>query len=223
MSDSLRTLEQAVGYTFKNKQLLQMALRHRSAGPDHNERLEFLGDAVLGIVISKALYHQHKAAEEGVLSRMRSSLVNRSTLAAIGRHSGLHRYIELGPGEHHNGGTDRDSIIADAQEALIGAVYLDSDMVTTEQWLLAIYAKQVGDLGQVEAKKDAKTALQEWLQARQHPLPDYQVQAQGKAHALCFTVVCHVVGFDCVGHGSSHRRRDAEQLAAADFLRQIND
>ncbi|MCL1079241.1 ribonuclease III [Parashewanella spongiae] len=211
----LRTL----GYKFKNDKLLTQALTHRSASHKHNERLEFLGDSILSIVISDALYHQFPKATEGDMSRMRATLVRGDTLAVIGQEFGLGEYLHLGPGELKSGGFRRESILADAVEAIIGAIYLDSDLETIRQLLLDWYAVRLKEILPNVNQKDPKTLLQEHLQGLKKPLPDYRVKKiKGEAHDQTFTVECKIekVGQPVIGVGGS--RRKAEQNAAAQML-----
>ena len=211
----LRTL----GYEFQQTELLTQALTHRSAANKHNERLEFLGDSILSIVISDALYHQFPKATEGDLSRMRATLVRGDTLAIIAQEFKLGDYLNLGPGELKSGGFRRESILADAVEAIIGAIYLDSDLEVCRKLLLSWYKERLATIQPGINQKDAKTILQEHLQGFKKPLPDYQVvDVQGEAHDQTFTVECRIDSLSqpVIGVGSS--RRKAEQLAAAQVL-----
>lgn len=211
----LRTL----GYEFQQTELLTQALTHRSAANKHNERLEFLGDSILSIVISDALYHQFPKATEGDLSRMRATLVRGDTLAIIAQEFKLGDYLNLGPGELKSGGFRRESILADAVEAIIGAIYLDSDLEVCRKLLLCWYKERLATIQPGINQKDAKTILQEHLQGFKKPLPDYQVvDVQGEAHDQTFTVECRIDSLSqpVIGVGSS--RRKAEQLAAAQVL-----
>lgn len=221
MTDSPDRLELQLGYTFTDASLLQQALTHRSAGSTNNERLEFLGDAVLGSVIAGELYHRFPRASEGRLSRLRASLVRRESLADIARRLEIGRYLRLGPGERKSGGHRRDSIMSDAVEALFGAIYLDSDFATCRRCILALFAARLEDLTETAVLKDPKTRLQEFLQARHRPLPEYAViDVSGEAHAQLFRVQCRVDGREpAIGAGSS--RRQAEQAAAALILEQL--
>jgi len=214
-------LEQHLGYKFTDASLLQQALTHRSAGSRNNERLEFLGDAVLGSVIAGELYHRFPAASEGRLSRLRASLVRRESLADIARTLEIGQYLQLGSGERKSGGHRRDSIMSDAVEALFGAIYLDSDFVTCRQCILALFDARLEGLTETAVLKDPKTRLQEYLQARRRPLPDYAViNISGEAHAQMFRVQCRVDGGEpAIGEGNS--RRQAEQDAAAQILEQL--
>ncbi|MCL2913403.1 ribonuclease III [Shewanella corallii] len=216
---NLPRLCRILGYQFNNMELLTQALTHRSAANKHNERLEFLGDSILSIVISDALYHQFPKATEGDLSRMRATLVRGDTLAKIAQEFKLGEYLHLGPGELKSGGHRRESILADAVEAIIGAAYLDSDLETSRALLLAWYEVRLKEIQPGVNQKDAKTQLQEHLQGFKKPLPDYQVvKVEGEAHDQTFTVECRVSDMNqaVIGVGSS--RRKAEQMAAAQVL-----
>lgn len=218
----MTTLSDRIAYKFSNPALLQQALCHRSAGKPHNERLEFLGDAVLGFVVSALLYQRFPAASEGELSRLRSQLVQRSTLADIARTLHLGDELKLGPGELKSGGAQRESILADAMEALVSALYLDGglDVCTAklEQWL----APRMNGVATAEPNKDAKTRLQEWLQARKQPLPIYSVaNISGSDHQQNFTITCQVTRLASPVSGSGSSRKEAEQVAAALALQQL--
>ena len=208
---------------FSDPALLEQALTHRSAGGNHNERLEYLGDAILGAVIAEALYRRHEQADEGQLSRMRASLVKKETLASLARSVSLSEYLIMGPGETRSGGTNRDSTLADTFEAIIGGVYLDAGFAAAGDMIARIYAPRLSELTPETESKDPKTELQEYLQARHKSLPNYQVSStSGKAHAQTFSVECEVEGLDAptVGVGSSRRR--AEQDAARQALGKLS-
>lgn len=219
----MTTLHTRLGYQFRNPALLEQALCHRSAGKPHNERLEFLGDAVLGFIVSDLLYHRFPDAAEGDLSRLRSRLVQRSTLALIARQLRLGDELKLGFGELKSGGAQRESILADAMEALVCALYLDAGLAVCSEKLQQWLAPLIDDSTHGEAvTKDAKTRLQEWLQGHRHPLPVYTVAAiSGSDHAQQFTVTCDValLGAPVIGTGNS--RKEAEQQAAALVLQQL--
>lgn len=214
-----RKLSDHLGYTFRDEALLERALRHRSAGKDNNERLEFLGDAVLSLVIAETLSGRFPDAREGELSRMRSSLVKGTTLARVAREFKLGDYVLLGSGELKSGGHRRDSILADMVEALIGAIYSESGFETARDCVLNWFRKRIESLSSGESLKDAKTRLQEFLQARAEPLPEYElVEQTGLAHEQQFEVSCvtrlhadPVVA--CAGS-----RKKAEQAAAQAML-----
>jgi len=204
----------ALGYRFNNPRHLEEALTHRSvAGRQHNERLEFLGDAILNFVIAAELFERYPQASEGELSRLRANLVKGDTLAELARSIALGDYLRLGSGELKSGGFRRSSILADALEAMFGAIYRDSDLETCRQLILRLYREPLGQLPSGNALKDPKTRLQEYLQARQRALPVYNVlEISGEAHAQRFTVECAVDALRTVAVGSS--RRKAEQEAA---------
>jgi ribonuclease-3 len=199
--------------------LLGLALTHRSAGRANNERLEFLGDAALGLVMAEALWSRFPDADEGELSRRRAALVNKDSLAAVARELRLGDYLHLGPGELRTGGHARDSILADALEAIIGAVYADRGFEVARRMLLRLFDGRIVQVAKQDAVKDPKTRLQEWLQARRRPVPEYKVlQISGAPHDQHFAVGCRLMddGAETRGHGSSRRR--AEQDAAAQML-----
>ncbi len=209
------------GHAFADATLLAQALTHRSAGAPHNERLEFLGDALVNQFVAEALYRQWPKADEGALTRARAELVRESALAGIARELGLGAQLTLGPGEMKTGGHRRDSILADALEALVAAIYLDSDFATCRGVVLPWFAPLMDALPPPnKVGKDAKPRRQEWLQARGKPLPQYALLEEGgDDHARSFRVGC-IVGEPAVsteGEGSS--RRAAEQQAADAALR----
>jgi ribonuclease-3 len=218
----LDQLQERLSVHFHDVELLHCALTHRSVRRQHNERLEFLGDAVLSFVVADALFRRYPELEEGELSRVRSGLVNGEMLAEVARRFDLGSDLILGMGEVKSGGQERDSILADAVEAIIGAVYLDSGIQAARQLILRFYDDQCfDDLKNAKLKKDPKSALQEWLQARKYPLPTYEAVTTGEAHAQTFDVTCTVEGLDAVTHGRSNSRRRAEQQAAEVFLAQL--
>ncbi|WP_282109486.1 ribonuclease III [Shewanella algicola] len=220
---NLPRLSRTLGYEFNNIELLTQALTHRSAANKHNERLEFLGDSILSIVISDALYHQFPKATEGDLSRMRATLVKGDTLTIIAKEFKLGDYLYLGPGELKSGGFRRESILADAVEAIIGAIYLDADLEICRELLLTWYAERLAKIKPGINQKDPKTILQEHLQGFKKPLPDYQVVAvEGEAHDQTFTVECKISELNEVVTGVASSRRKAEQLAAAQVLELLN-
>ncbi|MCM2678822.1 ribonuclease III [Echinimonas agarilytica] len=217
----LMPLQKRLGHQFSELSLLKQALTHRSADSQHNERLEYLGDAVLGMVIAEALYQKFPDHAEGDLSRMRSTLVRGKTLAEIGREFDLGSVVRLGPGEMKSGGHRRESILADAVEAIIGAVFLDAGIEAAKKMLLNWYSERLTTISPI-ALKDAKTRLQEYLQGRQLNLPDYAVtDTRGQAHNQTFTVSCQVQGMaSVVAKGTS--RRKAEQAAAEMVINALN-
>jgi ribonuclease-3 len=217
-----RWLDQALGYTFNDVTLLKQALTHRSAPGASNERLEFLGDAVLDIVISEVLFHSLPEAPEGDLSRLRASLVRDTSLAGIASDLGIGEHLILGSGERKTGGHRRQSILADALEALFGAVYLDSDFATAAEVIRQVFAEKLEDLPHADDLRDPKTRLQEWLQARGAAPPEYElVNVTGKAHQQRFEVRC-LVPDEEAAPGEGRSRRAAEQQAARRMLAMLN-
>lgn len=215
-------LENAIGYRFDEPALLEVALTHRSAGGENNERLEFLGDAILAFVISVDLFRRFPQADEGTMSRLRASLVKRESLARIARALQLGEFLRLGSGEMKSGGHRRESILADALEAVIGAVYLDGGIDAGRGLVLRLFEQQLEGLSPDSARKDPKTRLQEFLQARRRALPVYHVHSvTGEAHQQTFAVACEVDGLDEPVEGVGSSRRKAEQTAAEEALRRL--
>ncbi len=222
MRPDRQRLERRLGYHFRQPDLLETALTHRSAGRRNNERLEFLGDAILGFVISEALFERFPEATEGQLSRMRSHLVRGETLAELARELELGEYLILGAGELKSGGYRRESTLADAFEALIGAIYRDNGLDAAREFVLAHLQPYIERLDPTGILKDPKTRLQELMQARGLPLPGYEVKSvQGKTHEQQFEVVCHVEGLPEPVRGTGGSRRKAEQAAAAAALERL--
>ena len=224
MIQPTRQLVERLGYSFRDEGLLAQALTHRSAGSINNERLEFLGDAVLGQVVAHDLFARFPEAAEGELSRLRAALVRKETLASVARTLDLGDYLALGPGELRTGGHTRASILADALEAVFGAVYLDGGQQAAERLILTLFEKRFDELTPGSGRKDPKTRLQEFLQGQRFSLPDYEVvDITGADHDQLFSCRCSVsdLGLEAVGEGSSRRR--AEQAAAAEVLRQVGD
>jgi ribonuclease-3 len=222
-NNALASLCHLLEYTFKDQSLLVQALTHRSAASVNNERLEFLGDGMLNFVIAARLFEQYPDMQEGDLSRLRASLVNKDSLADIARSLQLGEYVKLGSGELKSGGRRRDSILADAVEGIIGAVFLDSGFDTCRQLVLHLYADKLLNIPDVSALKDAKTRLQELLQSRRYPLPVYNVtDISGKAHNQVFTVECVIEKLECVTTATGGSRRKAEQVAAELAIEEIN-
>ena len=218
-ASAIRHLHRCIGYEFKDNSLLSRALTHRSASANHYERLEFLGDSILNMVIAEALYHRFTLQDEGDLSRMRATLVCGPMLAKIAQSFELGNHLQLGPGELKSGGFRRESILSDAVEGIIGAVYLDSDIDTCKAMVLKWFAPHLETIKPGVSQKDPKTRLQEFLQSRQQPLPNYEVVArQGQAHNQKFTVSCQVEGLEEAVHGTGTSRRKAEQSAASAVL-----
>lgn len=215
--------ETHLGYAFSEEQLLDQALTHRSASALHNERLEFLGDAVLGSVISNALYLIRPDDAEGDLTRLRATLVRRETLAEIARELELGSQLRLGPGERRTGGGSRASVLANALEATLGAVFVDGGYPAAERTIRRIYDTRLNSLPDPEDLIDPKTKLQEALQARQIEPPDYSLTSvTGPAHAQSFEVVCRIAAVDLEVKGSGSSRRRAEQDAAQQALKQMS-
>ena len=215
MTPAQHRLEGRLGHTFTDARLFVRALTHRSAGADNNERLEYLGDAILTFLVAEHLFETHSEASEGKLTRLRSRIVRRESLAAAARTLGVGDALVLGGGERNTGGRQRDSILAGAFEAIVGALYLDSSLVTCRERVRAILADRFEAASLDNGRKDAKTRLQERLQSQAKPLPTYRVVSiEGAAHRRAFTVRCEVEGIaeDTTGTGSSRRR--AEQDAA---------
>ncbi len=215
MNSQIQRLEKKIGYSFKQADLLHLALTHRSANSKHNERLEFLGDSILSFVIADELYHRFPKINEGDMSRMRATLVRGHTLAELAREFELGDYLKLGPGELKSGGFRRDSILADAVEAIIGGCYLDSDIEQARRVVLAWYQTRLDSIQPGVSQKDPKTRLQEFLQGRKKPLPIYNVdKIKGEAHNQEFTVSCEINGLKAPIIGKGTSRRKAEQAAA---------
>ncbi len=220
--DVLPQVEAQLGVRFADPALVRQALTHRSAGGTHNERLEFLGDAVLGAAVAAMLYERFPAASEGDLSRARARLVRQETLAALARRMGIPDWLVLGEAERRGNGHQRPSILADAFEALVGAMFLAAGFDRTAAFVRQCLDAELAALGDLKALKDPKTALQEWLQGRGEALPQYElVGTSGPAHAQRFRVRVSLPqrGLSAEGQGTS--RRAAEQAAAADVLAQL--
>lgn len=219
MNPPLNRLERQLGYTFQNQELMLLALTHRSFAGRNNERLEFLGDAILNFVAGEALFERFPQAREGQLSRLRARLVKGETLAVLARGFSLGEYLRLGSGELKSGGYRRESILADALEALIGAIYLDSGMEQARERVLAWLANELESLTLVDTNKDPKTRLQEFLQSRGCELPQYEVvDIQGDPHCRTFYVECQVSLLNEKTCGQGASRRIAEQVSAAAAL-----
>ena len=222
MKAAVRELQRGLGHEFQDPGLFQQALTHRSHVGDNNERLEFLGDAILGFVIAETLYQRLPKAREGELSRMRASLVKRETLAEVARDLKLGDHLQLGSGELKSGGFRRDSTLADALEALFGAIYLDSDFATCRARILDLFTPRLEALPSAAALKDPKTRLQEFLQGRHIALPEYEIlETHGNEHNRRFRVLCRVDELDIRYEGSGSSRRRAEQDAAAGALESL--
>jgi ribonuclease III len=205
----------ALDHNFANPDLLRQALTHRSYGASHNERLEFIGDAVLNCVVAVALFERFPNVPEGDLSRARAHLFNRDTLAQVARRLGLGAAIRLGEGEMKSGGAGRASILADAMEAVFGAVFVDGGFDAARRTIDAAYSDVLRDADPTVLGKDPKTRLQEWLQARRLSVPEYAIVATtGEAHAQHFAVECRIPPLGIVETGFGASRRVAEQDAA---------
>ena len=218
----LKTLQQRLGHTFVQPALLQRAVTHKSFGQDHYERLEFLGDAVLDLGISDLLYTRFERSAEGDLTRVRAHLVRQDMLHHLAVQLGLPGVLRLSEGEAKGGGAQRPSILADALEAIIGAVYLDAGFDVARALVVRLFEPVLAETQEERWSKDAKTALQEWLQARKMPVPTYRIDAtRGKAHEQVFVVACELpdLGVSVVGEGLS--RRAAEQSAAQIALERV--
>ena len=214
-----KAIETRLGYRFTNHNLLKRAFTHRSASAEHNERLEFLGDAVLDLVVSHNLFDLYPDVDEGDLSRMRSWLVKKESLYEIGETYQLAEHIEMGDGETRSGGKQRKSTIADTVEALIAAVYLDGGFEQSKKFVEKMFAQRMESLPDIQALKDSKSRLQEYLQFHRMPLPEYKlVDEKGKPHAKIFTVSCTIDKPDITEYAEAASRRKAEQLAAQKVL-----
>jgi ribonuclease-3 len=216
-------LEERLGYQFQDQEQFQLALTHRSFGARNNERLEFLGDSILNFIVGEALYRRFPDAREGQLSRLRSQMVKGDTLAELAREFQLGDCLVLGEGEMKSGGHRRDSILADTVEALIGTIYLESGFEICRERVVSWYQSRLDGLSLDSHSKDAKTRLQEYMQSRRQPLPEYQVvEVEGEAHAHMFTIECHVSLLKKPTRARASNRREAEKQAAADALRQLD-
>lgn len=217
-------LAKVLKHPFQDIKLLCAAITHRSSSGTNNERLEFLGDSILNFVIATELYQRFPKAREGDLTRLRAILVRGETVAEVARDLGIGQYLSLGIGEQKSGGHQRESILADALEAIIGAIYLDSDIKTCYHHILAWYESRLDTLVPNALQKDAKTRLQEYLQARHLPLPEYQVmEILGDPHNPVFQVSCKVTLLEAPVVGKAPSRRKAEQNAAEATLKVLKD
>lgn len=209
-------------YQFKDVKLLRMALSHRSANVENYERLEFLGDSVLDLIIAEALYKHYPFLPEGILSRYRSRLVCEASLVALAKQFELGDYLVLGPGELKSGGARRESILADSMEAIMGAIYIDSDFDTVKTLILTWYHDILHSVHSEDEGKDPKTTLQEYLQSKKIPLPRYyMLNVEGDLHDQSFYVRCEVAELNLVAEGTGASRRRAEQSAAKQILELI--
>ena len=219
MDGRFEPLQQRLGYRYTQPALLSRALTHRSVGAEHNERLEFLGDAVLATVISALLYERFSGSDEGDLTRVRAHLVREDSLHRMALSLGLPDVLRLSEGEARAGGAQRASILADALEALIGAAYLDGGFASAQTIVERLFGETIATTEVENWSKDAKTELQEWLQARKLPVPTYRIVAtRGQAHAQTFDVECAVPALGLAEQGEGRSRRTAEQEAARRML-----
>lgn len=223
MRQDPQRLSRQLGHAFADPQLLDDALTHRSAQTRHNERLEFLGDAVLGFLVAEALWRRFPQATEGELSRLRARLVNRESLAGVAQALDLGQYLRLGAGELRSGGHARESILADAVEAVLAALYLDGGLEVARGVVDQLLGKRIAALSPADQGKDAKTRLQEWLQGRRLALPVYEVlETSGEDHAQTFVVRCAVEALGRSSTAAGPNRRKAEQLAAERLLETLD-
>ncbi len=221
---NLQRLFSRIGYRFQDVELVTLALTHRSKGARNNERLEFLGDSILNFTIGEALYRRFPDAKEGQLSRLRAQLVKGETLSEIAREFNLGDCLHLGEGELKSGGHRRDSILADAVEGLIGAIYIEAGIEICQQRILAWYNSRIQQQTLATTQKDPKTQLQEYLQARHAPLPEYNViDISGEAHAQQFTVECRVALLKQPTCAKANSRRAAEKLSALRALQELQN
>jgi ribonuclease-3 len=219
----MEKLQKNIDYHFSDVALLKQALTHRSANKNNNERLEFLGDSILGCVISQELYHRFPLVDEGQLSRLRSSLVRGQTLAKLAKSINLSETLLLGQGELKSGGFRRESIQADAFEAILGAIFLDSDYVTVSAVILKLYDELLSDASPDDSLKDFKTQLQELLQKKGHSLPIYElVKTKGQDHNAVFYVSCHIKEFNLSVEENAKSIKRAEQACAELILESLS-
>ena len=224
MNKKTTWISKALNYEFHDSLLLDRALTHRSSSSINNERLEYLGDAVLGFVIADILFSEKNSTNEGELSRLRSALVNKNTLALIAKKIHIEDYLNLGPGEKKSGGFRRASILADTLEAIFGAIYLDGGFDSIKTVIKNVFSEIILDLPDVNELKDPKTRLQEFLLGKNNELPVYETRKiEGKEHKRIFHVVCNIETLNMFAEGSGSSRRDAEQEAAAEILLKIGE
>lgn len=214
-------LVEKLGYQCQNTELLEQALRHRSVGKPNNERLEFLGDSILNFLIADRLFQMFKKASEGELTRLRASLVNRQSLAELALGLNLDKHIQLGIGEKKSGGFKRESILADALEAIIAAIYIEGGLSAASSVINKLYQEKLEQISIDNIKKDPKTKLQEWLQANKKSLPIYRIlRNENLGHDSIFEIECQVDGLEPI-KGEGHNRRLAEQRAAKVALEKL--
>lgn len=219
-STALAAIEHKLAYSFNDRSLIQLALTHRSVSQSNNQRLEYLGDAVLGCIIAAYLYQYFPDAQEGGLSQMRASLVNKESLAKLANQLDIQPFLQLGPGERQTAGIV-DSILADAMEAIIGAIYIDADFISCKKCVLKWFAPELNKLAKQapHANKNAKSKLQEYCQAFGNPIPRYNISAiSGKQHQQVFHATCSIEQPKHVTKGSGQTKRSAEQKAASIML-----
>ena len=218
---SLSILQQRIGYSFQNTDLLLRALTHRSAAKSNNERLEFIGDGLVNAVVAKLLFLAYPDLDEGSLSRLRSKLVSRDGLSVLAKRFELGPLLQLGAGERKSGGRHRDSILADAVEAIAGAILMDTDFGRASEVVSMWFSDDIQGLD-ISSTRDAKTCLQEWLQARGHALPTYAViSVSGEDHDQEFEVSCQTEVGGLISYGRASSRKKAEQVAAGDLLERL--
>ena len=221
LKPKLANLERSIAYQFRDRELLVQALTHRSYGATNNERLEFIGDGLVNAVVAQLLYSAHPDLDEGSLSRLRSKLVSRDGLSVIAKRFDLGPLLQLGAGERKSGGRHRDSILADAVEAIAGAILMDTDFGRASEIVSAWFHDDVASLD-TSSTRDAKTLLQEWLQGKGYSLPTYSVvSVSGEDHNQQFEVSCHTEVGDLISYGRASSRKKAEQAAAADLLERL--
>jgi len=213
---NLNLLQVELGYYFSDIQLLELALTHRSVSSNNNERLEFLGDSLINHVVAEHVYRKFPRISEGPLSRIRAALVRRESLAELGINLKIGEYLLLGAGECKSGGRHRKSILADAVEAVVGAIYIDGGFEIAREIILVLYSAKFSAMSEDLAEKDSKTRIQEYTQAKGLELPIYELESvSGDAHQPIYHVVCRINGSDRVGRGSAQSRQEAEQIAAS--------
>lgn len=222
MVPDLAILERALGYTFSDQSLLEQALTHRSSGRKNNERLEFLGDSIVNMFVAESLYHQFPECNEGELTLARAELVCGKTLAGLARTIELKHHLRLGSGELKSGGSDRDSILADAFEAILGAIYLDGGSESLFGCAHRLFRQLLTEIDPANQRRDPKSRLQEVLQSRGDPLPEYRViEITGAPHRQHFLVECYLKEGDLSVRGEGSSRRDAEKRAASQLLEEL--
>jgi len=222
MGHNLKPLCQQLNYDFNRIELLETALAHRSAKKNNNERLEFLGDSVVNFIIADLLYQRANKAKEGELSRLRAELVRGETLAELAKEFSVGQYLILGTGEEKSGGRERRSILANAMEAIIAAIYLDSDLDSCRAVISEWFSERIDQTLSTGSRKDAKTRLQELLQSRHMSLPRYHIkEIIGDQHQQTFVVECRVEGLEMISQGRGSSRRRAEQQAASQYLKKL--